>query len=172
MKAVKYKRLSTRDKQDIGMQDLAINNYCKINNIDVLKEYEDIGQSGAKQSRPAFDKLLQDLRAKKYDTIIVYKLDRIGRSLSPLVKLFEEFKKKGINFISVTQNINTSTPEGRMFLNMLMVFAEYERDLTVDRINSGLDRVRAEGRKLGRPFGATDKKRRRKSGYHQRWSNK
>ena len=109
------------------------------------------------------------MRNKKFDCIIVYKLDRIGRSLAHLIKLFEEFRTKGINFISVTQNINTTTPEGRMFLHLLMVLAEYERELTINRINSGLDRAKAKGIKLGRPFGSHDKKRRRTSGYVQRW---
>ncbi|GAJ00889.1 unnamed protein product, partial [marine sediment metagenome] len=68
------------------------------------------------------------------------------------------------------QAINTTTPEGRMFLHILMVLAEYERELTINRINSGLDKAKSEGKKLGRPEGATDKKRRRTSGYHLRWN--
>ena len=149
--------------------------YIRLNtlreNIPINKEYKDIGESGSKVSRPQFDKLIKDMRNKSFDTIIVYKLDRIGRSLSHLVKLFEEFKKKNINFISITQSINTTTPEGRMFLHMLMVLAEYERELTIARINSGLDRARAQGKKLGRPKGSRDKKRRRRSGYHIRWTS-
>jgi len=170
MKAGIYYRISTRDKQDIGMQEKACKEYCERESIEIVKEYKDIGESGSKESRPEFDNLLKDMRNKILDTIIVYKLDRIGRSLSHLVKLFEEFKKKNINFISITQAINTTTPEGRMFLHMLMVLAEYERELTVNRINTGLDRARAEGKKLGRKFGSKDKKRRRRSGYIKRWT--
>lgn len=169
MKVAIYYRVSTKE-QEIGMQKKAIKDYCERENIIIFKEYSDIGQSGKKESRPAFDKLLKDMRDKKFDCVVVYKLDRIGRSLSHLVKLFEEFKKKNINFISITQNINTTTPEGRMFLHILMVLAEYERELTISRINSGLNRAKAEGKKLGRPSGAKDKKRRRLSGYYQRWS--
>ena len=164
-----YFRISTRDKQDIGMQVKAVRDYCEREGIEIIKEYQDIGESGSKESRPAFDNLLNDMRKKIFNCIIVYKLDRIGRSLNHLVKLFEEFKKKDINFVSVTQSINTITPEGRMFLHMLMVLAEYERELTISRINSGLDKVRAEGRQLGRKKGSTDKKRRRTSGYVNRW---
>lgn len=171
-KAVIYYRVSTADKQDKGMQQKAIRDYCSREAIEIFKEYSDIGQSGSKESRPSFDKMLEDMRAGLFDTIIVYKLDRIGRSLSHLVKLFEEFNKRKINFISITQSINTTTPEGRMFLHMLMVLAEYERELTINRINSGLDRVRAEGRSLGRPSGSKDKKRRRTSGYINRWLRK
>lgn len=169
MKAGVYYRISTRDKQDIGMQKKVNEDYCEREKIEIFKEYVDIGESGSKDSRPQFDKLLEDMRAKLFDTVIVYKLDRIGRSLSHLVKLFEEFKKRGINFISTTQSINTTTPEGRMFLHMLMVLAEYERELTISRINSGLDRVRKEGKALGRPKGSKDKSYRRKSGYYHRW---
>lgn len=170
MKAALYYRVSTRDKQDIGMQQKAIKDYCSREAVEIFKEYSDIGESGSKESRPQFDLMLQDMRNKCFDTIITYKLDRIGRSLSHLVKLFEEFRAKKINFVSITQAINTTTPEGIMFLQMLMVLAEYERALTINRVNSGLDRARAEGKQLGRPTGAKDKKRRRTSGYLLRWT--
>jgi DNA invertase Pin-like site-specific DNA recombinase len=172
MKVAIYYRVSTADKQDIGMQQKAVRDYCSRESVEIIQEYSDVGVSGKKESRPEFDRLLNDMRNKSFDCIVVYKLDRIGRSLSHLVKLFEEFSKRDIKFISVTQSINTITPEGRMFLHMLMVLAEYERELTISRINSGLDRVRAEGRLLGRPKGSTDKKRRRTSGYINRWLNK
>lgn len=170
MKTAIYYRVSTRDKQDIGMQQNAVREYCQKENIEIFKEYSDIGESGKKESRPEFDNLLKDMRRRRFGCIIVYKLDRIGRSLSHLVKLFEEFEIKKINFISVTQAINTTTPEGRMFLHMLMILAEYERELTISRINSGLNRARKDGIKLGRPFGSKDKGRRRKSGYYNRWA--
>lgn len=170
MKAGIYYRISTRDKQSIAMQEKACRDFCERESIKIYKEYQDIGESGSKESRPEFDKLLQDMRTKKFDTIIVYKLDRIGRSISHLLKLFEEFTKREIKFISITQNFNTTTPEGRLFLRMMMLLAEYERELTISRINSGLERARASGKKLGRKKGSKDKRRRRKSGYYQRWS--
>lgn len=169
MKAVIYLRKSTRDKQEFGMQVHSIENYCRINNITPLYTYKD-EMSGSKDSRPEFDLMLNDLRQGLFDTIIVYKLDRIGRSTSHLLKLFEEFQKKNIKFISVTQNINTDTPEGKLMLRMLMILAEYERELTVSRINDGLARARSNNKKLGRPSGSKDKKRRRKSGYYLRHS--
>ena len=168
MKAVIYLRKSTRDKQEFGMQIHSIENYCKVNSIKIIKTYKD-EMSGSKESRPEFDKLINNMRKGLFDTIIVYKLDRIGRSTSHLLKLFEEFKKKKINFISVTQNINTETPEGKLMLRMLMILAEYERELTVSRINDGLARAKSSGKQLGRPFGAKDKGRRRKGGYFQRY---
>ena len=166
-----YYRKSTKDKQEFGMQIHSIENYCKVNNITPIKTYSD-EVSGSKDSRPEFDIMLKDMREGLFDTILVYKLDRIGRSTSHLLKLFEEFEKKHIKFISVTQNINTTTPEGKLMLRMLMILAEYERELTVSRINDGLARVKSKGKKLGRPKGSSDKKRRRKSGYYLRWAKK
>jgi len=109
------------------------------------------------------------LRQKQFKGILVYKLDRIGRSLQHLINLFDEFKNRNVDFISATQNINTTTPEGKMFLRMLMVLSEYERELIVNRINDGLSRARKQGKTLGRPVGSKDTKRRRLSGYIQRW---
>ena len=150
------------------MQIHSVENYCRLNNIQPIKTYHD-EMSGSKDSRPDFDLMLKDMREGLFDTIIVYKLDRIGRSTSHLLKLFEEFEKKNIKFISVTQNINTDTPEGKLMLRMLMILAEYERELTISRINDGLARAREQGSVLGRPKGSTDKKRRRTSGYVNRW---
>lgn len=172
MKAVAYFRVSTKDKQDIAMQEKAVRDYCQRENITLLKEYSDKGISGSKESRPEFDLMLQDMRNKLFDCIIVYRLDRIGRSLAHLVKLFEEFRKKDIKFVSVTQSFNTATPEGRLQLGMMMLLAEYERELTISRVNDGLAEARAKGKRLGRPKGSHDKKRRTLSGYHLRWAKK
>lgn len=168
MKAIIYLRKSTIKKQEFHMQQYSIENYCKVNSIDPIKTYKD-EMSGSKDSRPEFDIMLKDMRMGLFDTIIVYKLDRIGRSTSHLLKLFEEFQKKNIKFISVTQNINTETPEGKLMLRMLMILAEYERELTVSRINDGLARAKNKGKKLGRPSGSKDKKRRRRAGYINRY---
>jgi DNA invertase Pin-like site-specific DNA recombinase len=169
MKAAIYVRVSTKDKQDINTQIEYLKDYAARNKLEITKTYQDIGESGSKDSRPSFDAMLNDMRSGEFKGILVYKLDRIGRSLQHLINLFEEFNNKGIDFISATQNINTTTPEGKMFLRMLMVLSEYERKLIVDRINAGLKRARKQGKPLGRPKGAKDKGRRRKSGYINRW---
>ena len=171
IKAALYYRVSTTDKQHIDQQELALHTYCNTQGITPVDEYSDVGESGKKTSRPEFDRLLQDIRSGRINMVIVQKLDRIGRGLQHLLSLFEEFNKKGIDFISTTQAINTTTPEGRMFLHILMVLAEYEREMIVDRINSGIANAKAKGIKLGRPKGSKDKKVRRKSGYNQRWIN-
>jgi DNA invertase Pin-like site-specific DNA recombinase len=110
------------------------------------------------------------MRAGKIESVVCYKLDRIGRSLKHLLSLFEEFQNRKIGFVSLSQNIDTNTPEGRMFLKMLMVLAEYERELIVARTKDGLARAVKQGKKLGRPNGSKDKGRRRKSGYIKRWT--
>jgi len=166
-----YARVS-KEEQNIETQLVALRDYCQRNSFEIVKEYLDNGISGATDNRPSFNALLSDMRTGNINCVLVYKLDRIGRSLQHLLNLFEEFQNRGIEFISLTQNINTSTPEGKMFLRMLMVLAEYERELIICRINSGLNRARAEGKKLGRPNGSKDTKRRKKSGYLLRWQNK
>ena len=169
MKTALYCRVSTKDKQDITTQETCLKDYVERENLEIYKIYSDIGESGSKDSRPQFDLMLNDMRQKQFKAILVYKLDRVGRSLQHLINLFEEFKNTNIEFISATQNINTTTPEGKMFLRMLMVLAEYERELIVNRINAGLTRAKREGKTLGRPAGSKDTKRRRRSGYIQRW---
>lgn len=169
MKIGIYIRCSTNG-QNTDTQLVALRDYCQRNKYQIAGEYIDNGVSGLKDNRPAFNRLLSDLRAGKINCVLVYKLDRIGRSLQHLLNLFEEFNNRGIEFISLSQNINTSTPEGKMFLRMLMVLAEYERELIVNRVNAGLERAKKEGKTLGRPNGSKDKKKRRTSGYLLRWS--
>jgi len=168
-KVALYVRVSMAD-QNIETQKMALEDYCKRMNYEITDNYQDNGFSGKNDNRPNFERLLADVRANKVDCVLVYKLDRIGRSLKHLLNLFEEFKNLGVEFISLTQNINTNTPEGKMFWQMLGVFAEYEREMIVARTKSGLDRARKQGKTLGRPNGSKDKKRRRLSGYLRRWS--
>lgn len=180
-----YARQSTEKQESLEFQLESIRNYCKNKNYEIVGEYQDI-MSGKTDSRPEFNKMLEDIRQGKMKAVIVYKLDRIGRSMQHLLNLFEEFKNDGVDFISITQNFNTITPEGKLMLRMLMILAEYERELIVARTKDKLDYyneqidkhgffVTKDGRKvqkLGRPKGSKDKKVRRVSGYHQRWTNK
>jgi len=151
MKTAIYIRVSTKTKQDTETQLQPLKEYAERNKLGVHKIYTDIGESGSKESRPQFDLMINDIRKNKIKCVMVYKLDRIGRSTQHLLKLFEEFNKRGIEFISITQNIDTTTPEGRMFLRMLMIMAEYERELIIDRVNAGITRAKKNGVKLGRP---------------------
>jgi len=126
--------------------------------------------SGSKESRPELDKMLKRIRDKGFNAVLVWRLDRLGRSLKHLLQLIEEFRKKGVAFISLTEGFDTSTPQGELFFHIAGAFAQFERRLIQERINAGLDRARVEGKKLGRPKGSRDTKRRRKSGYYLRWN--
>lgn len=126
--------------------------------------------SGSKESRPKLDKMMGKIRAKEYDAVMVWRLDRLGRSLKHLLQLIEEFKNKKVAFISLTEGFDTGTPQGELFFHIAGAFAQFERRLIQERINAGLDRARSEGKHLGRPKGSKDKRRRRRSGYHLRWA--
>ena len=157
-------------EQNTETQRMALRDYCQRMNYQISDEYIDSGWSGKNQNRPQFERLLSDMRANKISCVLVYKLDRIGRSLQHLISLFAEFKNRGIEFISLTQNIDTHTPEGKMFWQLLGVFAEYERELIVARTKSGLERAKREGKRLGRPTGRKDSRPRAKSGYYLRYA--
>jgi DNA invertase Pin-like site-specific DNA recombinase len=137
---------------------------------EIVSEYIDNGYSGKDDKRPEFERLLIDMRVGRIEGIACYKLDRIGRSLKHLLNLFEEFENRKIAFISLSQNIDTTTAEGRMFLKMLMVLAEYERELIVTRTIEGVKRARRQGKVLGRPKGKGDSRPRSKSGYYLRYA--
>ena len=167
IKVAIYARVSTSE-QRLNTQFFLLREFCQRENFHNVVEYSDKA-SGKDDRRPEFNRLLTDMRANKINCVVVYKLDRIGRSLKHLIVLLEEFASKKVEFISITQNINTTTPEGKLFLNMLCVFAQYERELIVARTISGLERARKEGKVLGRPAGRRDKKPRKTSGYVKRW---
>lgn len=168
MRAAIYVRVSTRDKQDISKQRDYLLNHCREKNWEVHKIYQDVGISGSKQQRPALNEMLEEI--DHFDIILVYKIDRIGRSFKHLFELMELFKVKKKEFVSATQPIDTTTPMGTFFFNMLAAFAEFEREIIVQRINDGLAVAKSRGKKLGRKKGSKDKKPRRKLGYYQRYA--
>lgn len=132
MKVALYARVSTNE-QNVEIQLRQLREFAVRGGHEVFKEYVDIAQSGAKDSRPAFDELLYDMRHYKFHAIVVVKLDRIGRSLKHILSLFDEFNKKGCGFIATTQNIDTLSAAGRLQMQILGAFAEFERNLISDR---------------------------------------
>ena len=144
MKIAIYCRVST-EEQDADKQEYACREYCKRNNFEIYKVYKDV-ISGTTSSRPEFNKLLEDMRQMKFNAIMVTKLDRLGRSLQHLLSLFDEFQSKGVNFIAVTQNIDTSTSTGKLQMQIMGAFAEFERNLISERTKEGLKR-RKEGKR-------------------------
>lgn len=156
MKAAIYCRVST-EEQRADTQAQACKLYCERMGIEVYHIYEDI-ISGATSSRPQFNQMLSDMRAFKFDVMVVTKLDRIGRSLQHLLSLFDEFQKKKINFIATTQNIDTTTSAGKLQLQMMGAFAEFERNLISERTKEGLKNNPNVGKR------GADKKPRKKRG--------
>jgi len=141
-----YCRVST-EEQDADKQEYICKRYCEANEeFEVYKIYKDV-ISGTKESRPAFNKLLEDMRSHKFDVIMVTKLDRIGRSLKHLLSMFDEFSNKGIHFVATTQNIDTSSASGKLQLQILGAFAEFERNMISERTKEGLRRAIGVGKR-------------------------
>ena len=157
MKAGVYCRVSTSE-QDASIQEKICMEYAKRNQIEIYRVYKDAGVSGLKDSRPAFNALLQDMRLMRFNCIIVTKLDRIGRSLQHILSLFGEFSKLGIHFIACTQNIDTSSAAGKLQLQIFGAFAEFERNIISERTREGLRYANNVGKR------GADKKPRKKRG--------
>ena len=119
----------------------------------------DQGISGAKEQRPALDRLLADCRKRLVDAVVVYRYDRFARSLRQLVNALEEFRVLGVDFISLHEGVDTSTPNGRLVFGIFASIAEFERELIRDRVRSGLASARARGKRLGRPRTTVDASR-------------
>lgn len=168
MKAAIYVRVSTVDQTTLN-QEIVLKEYCEKNEIEIYKIYQDEGFSGAKTTRPALDQMLKDMRLKAFDTIVVWKLDRLGRSTQHLLQLLEEFNNKGIRLVCTDMNIDTQTAQGKFFFTIVGAFAELEREMIRERILLGLERRRKEGKVMGRPQGSKDKGYRKKSGYYLRY---
>ena len=168
MKVAIYLRVSTIEQTTLN-QEIELKEYCERNNYEIYKIYKDEGVSGIKTSRPQLDLMLQDMRNKSFDAIIVWKFDRLGRSTSHLLQVLEELKNKNVRLIATSQNIDTDTPMGKFFFTILSGFAEMEREIIKERIKLGLERRKKEGKLLGRPIGSKDKKYRKKSGYLLRY---
>lgn len=157
MKVALYARVST-EEQNARRQVESMRDYAARNGWEIYKEYIDEGVSGAKESRPAFNDLLEDMRQYRFNTVVVTKLDRIGRSLKHIITLFEEFKTKGVNFVATTQNIDTTTSAGKLQLQIMAAFAEFERNIISERTKEGLRGNKKVGKR------GKDKKPRKKRG--------
>lgn len=169
MKAAIYTRVST-EQQSTEQQINNCRRYCESHGWDYDVFSEKV--SGAKQNRTELDRMLQRMRLGEYKAIIVWKLDRLGRSTMHLLQLLEEFRNKDVRLVVTTMGLNTENPEGRFFFSVIAAFAELEREFTKQRVAASLATKRAKGIHIGRPKGAKDKKARRKSGYIQRWANR
>lgn len=147
-----YMRVST--DSDRQTTDLQKDSLLKAG-VDELHLFED-KMSGAKDNRPGLTKVLGFL--KEGDVLVVWKLDRLGRSLPHLVKIIEQLREKGIGFKSLTENMDTTTPQGELFFHMFGALAQYERSLARERIMAGLEAAKKRGHKGGRPRALSEEK--------------
>ncbi len=149
MKAAIYARVSTLD-QTAENQLLELRKYADARGWTAV-EYVDRGVSGTKESRPALDALVRDAKRRKFDVLVCWRLDRLGRNLRHLVTLLEELHMIGVTFVSMGEGIDCTTPAGKLQLHILAALAEFERERIRERVMAGLQRARTHGVRLGRP---------------------
>ena len=147
-----YARTSTH-QQSNGMeaQLLALETHCKARGIADYRIYSDSGVSGARSSRPGLDQLLADAKAGEINQVITYSLSRLSRSTSHLLSTLELLKANGVGFVSLSEAIDLSTPMGVMVMTVLGAVATLEREITIERVRTGLANAKFKGKKLGRP---------------------
>jgi DNA invertase Pin-like site-specific DNA recombinase len=147
-----YARVSTTNHgQDVGLQIRELQQFAEARGWTIAGEYIDAGVSGAKDSRPELNRLMADAHKRRFDVVCVWRFDRFARSVSHLLRALETFKALGVDFVSYSEQMDTSTPAGKMVFTVLGAVAELERSLIVERVRAGLRNARAKGKKLGRP---------------------
>ena len=155
MRTALYARVSTNDKgQTCETQLHALREFCKARGWTIVQTYADTGVSGSKERRPQLDQLMRDAKRRKFDAVLVYKLDRFGRSTRHLLNSIAEFDALGVAFVSLSDSWDTSTPSGKLLFTVVAAMAEFERSLLVERVNSGIKRAQAAGVHCGRRKGS------------------
>ncbi len=146
-----YARVSTLNGQNPEMQLAELREYAIRRGWTIAGEYVDMGISGAKESRPELNRMLADARRRRFDAILCWKLDRLGRSLKHLVTTIEDLEAYGVAFISLRDNLDLSTPSGRLMMHIIGAMAEFERELIRERVCAGIQAARRRGARIGRP---------------------
>jgi DNA invertase Pin-like site-specific DNA recombinase len=147
-----YARISTTNHgQDVSLQTRELEQFAIARGWRVVGSYLDAGVSGAKDSRPQLNRLMADAHRRRFDVVCVWRFDRFARSVSHLLRALETFKALGVDFISFSEQMDTSTPAGKMVFTVLGAVAELERSLVAERVKAGLRNARAKGKRLGRP---------------------
>jgi len=146
-----YARVSSLNNQDPEMQLAKLREYAVRRGWQIVEEFTDQGVSGCRESRPALNRLMSDACRRRFDAVLVWKIDRFGRSLKHLVNALAELAALGVAFVSLRDNLDLSTPSGRLMFQIIGAMAEFERALIQERVRAGLRNARAKGRRLGRP---------------------
>ena len=144
-----YARVSTKE-QNVDMQITDLRQYAEARKLKVVREYID-SASGAKTDRTNYKKLFDDVRKRRTDIVLVWKFDRFARSTRELINALEEFNNLGVDFISYKENVDTSTPAGKILFTMISAFAEFERAIIRERVIAGMEKAKARGARIGRP---------------------
>jgi DNA invertase Pin-like site-specific DNA recombinase len=148
-RAAIYVRVSTNE-QETHMQEAELREYCDRRGWSCVV-YRDKGQSGAKNDRPALNVMLNDMRKRKFDVVVVWALDRLARSLKQLLGIAEECRSLGVDLVSLKQSVDTTGPAGRLTFQILGAVAEFERELLRERVKAGMAQARRTGKHVGRP---------------------
>jgi DNA invertase Pin-like site-specific DNA recombinase len=156
MQTAIYARVSNSNGQDVSMQIRELCEYVKRRGWRISGEYSDKGISGNKDSRPELNRLMADAHKRRFGAVVVWKFDRFARSVSHLLRALENFQALGIEFVSLSESLDTSTPAGKMVFTVLGAVAELERSLIGERVRAGLRNARAKGVRLGRPRSEVD----------------
>lgn len=146
-----YARVSTLNGQNPEMQLAELREYVARRGWKIAGEYVDVGVSGSKESRPQLNRMVQDAHRRRFDAIVCWKLDRLGRSLKHLVTTIEDLAAYGVSFVSLRDNLDLSTPSGRLMMHIIGAMAEFERELIRERVCAGIQAARRRGARLGRP---------------------
>jgi DNA invertase Pin-like site-specific DNA recombinase len=149
VRAAIYARVSTFDQQPEN-QLAELRRYVAARGWQ-MREFVDHGVSGAKERRPALDVMVADAKRRRFDVVVVWRLDRLGRNLKHLITLIDELQALGIAFVSLGEGIDATTPAGKLQLHILAAIAEFERARIQERVRAGLARAKAQGKRLGRP---------------------
>ena len=144
-----YVRVSTVE-QETELQEHELREYCERRGWSYVV-YRDRGQSGAKNDRPALTAMMNDLRRRKIDVVVVWALDRLARSLKQLLSIAEECRSLGADLVSLRQNVDTTLPAGRLTFQVLGAVAEFEREMLRERVKAGMAQAKRLGRHIGRP---------------------
>jgi DNA invertase Pin-like site-specific DNA recombinase len=159
-RAAIYARVSTINHgQDVTLQTRELEQFAQARGWQIVGQYLDAGVSGAKDSRPELNRLMTDAHRRKFDVVVVWKFDRFARSVSHLLRALEAFNALRIAFVSLSEQMDTTTPAGKMVFTVLGAVAELERSLIAERVRAGLRNARAKGKTLGRPRRVVDARR-------------
>jgi len=148
MRVVKYQRVST-SKQDYENQTNSLDKQIELLGWDCVDEYKEI-VSGVKDSRPQLQKMIEDARLRKFDRVIVFALDRLGRKIVQVVNTIHSLEECGVHLFIVKESVDTSNSQGKIFANFISIFSQLERDMMISRQKEAIDRIRSKGGKWGK----------------------